>query len=166
MSSSKIAVDAGLLRALLRTAAAATPFDPDFYRATYPDIEAAHASGKMPDLHQHYVETGYLEGRCGALPPFDKSFYVLANRDVARALKLGQIASGQQHYIRSGAAEGRNPSPVMARTVSFWADVLGLPSGPAAPGTHAAGAAVNDLAAAPVAAPVRSASSPVVSHFG
>ena len=127
--ASKIAVDARLLRGLLQLAVERAPFDADFYRACYPDLEEAHASGRIPDLHRHFVETGYLEGRCGAPPMFDEAFYVLTYRDVARALKQGDITSAREHYIRSGAAEGRNPSPALTREIAFWSELLDVRPG-------------------------------------
>ena len=129
LGNSKVAVDARLVRALIQSAVAHSPFDPAFYRATYPDIEQAYAAGKIPDLHRHFIETGYFEGRCGAAPVFDEAFYVLTYRDVARALKQGDIASAQEHYIRSGAAEGRNPSPSLTSEVAYWSDLLDTRAG-------------------------------------
>lgn len=122
--SSKVAVNARLLRALIQCAVERAPFDGEFYRASYPDIEEAFAAGRIPDLHRHFVETGYLEGRCGAPPSFDEVFYALTYRDVARALKQGDIASGREHYIRSGAAEGRVPSPALTAEVALWSELL------------------------------------------
>lgn len=135
LGQSKIAVDARLLRALIQCAMEHAPFDAAFYLATYPDIEAAYAAGKIPDLHRHFVETGYLEGRCGAPPAFDEAFYVLTYRDVALALKQGDIASAREHYIRSGAAEGRNPSPALGGEVAFWSEMLEPPPPSPGPGT-------------------------------
>jgi hypothetical protein len=138
LGESKIAVDAALLRALIRAAAAAVPFDPDFYRATYPDIAAAHQAGQIPDLHRHFIETGYLEGRCGALPSFDEAFYLLTYRDVARALRAGDITSAREHYVRSGAAEGRVPSPALSAAVAAWAELVPPAAGVGAPATDIA----------------------------
>lgn len=129
LGSAKIAVDARLLRALIQSGVARLPFDPDFYRATYPDIDDAHRAGKIVDLHRHFLETGYFEGRCGAAPAVDEDFYVSTYRDVARALRQGDIVSAKEHYIRSGAAEGRNPSPVVSTEVAFWSDLLAARTG-------------------------------------
>lgn len=120
----KIAVDARLLRAVIQLALERAPFDAGFYRSTYPDIDAAFTAGRIPDLHHHFVEQGYFEGRCGAPPALDEAFYVMNYRDVAKALTQGEIASPSEHYIRAGAAEGRNPSPALIAEVAFWADLL------------------------------------------
>ena len=64
-SRSKIAIDARLLRTLLQAVVVNLPFSAEFYETTYPDIAEAAAAGKIPDLHRHFVETGYFEGRAG-----------------------------------------------------------------------------------------------------
>jgi hypothetical protein len=127
LGTGKIAVDARLLRSLIQLAVEHLPFDPVFYLATYSDIAQADAAGGIPDLHRHFIETGYFEGRLGAAPPFDEAFYMRTYRDVARALKQGDIASGREHYIRAGAAEGRAPSPALSTEVAFWSELLDSP---------------------------------------
>ena len=124
MGSSKIAVDTQVIRALIRTAAAGLAFDPEFYRATYPDIDAGYLEGKIPDLHRHFVESGIFEGRAGAAPDVDEAFYVKTYGDVAEALQRGEVASAQDHYVRSGAAEGRTPSPALSPEVDAWSALL------------------------------------------
>jgi hypothetical protein len=123
-STSRIAVDAKLLRALLQVAAGGQPFDAAFYLETYPDIAAAHASGDIPDLHRHFVETGYFEGRAGAPPTVDEEYYTQTYRDVGLAVQRGEVKSGAEHYLRSGAAEGRVPSPDVKPVIDWWAAVL------------------------------------------
>jgi hypothetical protein len=120
----KIAVDAKLLRALLQSALAATAFSAEFYCATYPDIAAAHQAGLIPDLHRHYLEAGYFEGRLGASPTIDEAFYLATYPDVAEAVQRGETASAAEHYIVSGAAEGRTPNPDLKPEVEAWLAVL------------------------------------------
>jgi hypothetical protein len=124
-SRSKVAIDTRLLRALLQGLAAALPFDPSFYLAQNDDIRAAHAAGQIPDLHRHFIESGYLEGRFGTAPKVDEVFYAKAYKDIGPAIKRGDIASGRDHYIKSGAAEGRIPSEALRPLVERWAGVLG-----------------------------------------
>jgi len=121
---SKIAVDAGLLRALIQLAAAQLPFSDTFYRATYPDIAAAHAAGAMPDLHRHFVTTGYFEGRAGAPPQMDDAYYAATYPDVAQAVGSGEVASASDHYMRSGAAEGRAPNAAAKPEIDGWLALL------------------------------------------
>lgn len=121
---SKIAVDAGLLRALIQLAVEQQPFSEAFYRATYPDLAAAHAAGAVPDLHRHFVGTGFFEGRIGAPPQMDDAYYVAAYPDVARGLESGEVASASDHYVRSGAAEGRAPNAAAKPEIEAWMTLL------------------------------------------
>ena len=123
-SRSKIAIDAKLLRRILQSLIGLMPFSEAFYRATYADLDAAAASGQIPDLHRHYVETGYFEGRMGAPPRVDEVFYISTYPDVATAIQRGEVASATEHYIRFGAAEGRIPSPALKPDIDAWMGLL------------------------------------------
>jgi hypothetical protein len=123
-SRSKIAIDARLLKALLTAIVARGPFSEAFYKQTYPDIAEAHASGAIPDLHQHFIESGYFEGRFGAPPEVDEAFYTSTYKDVGQAVLRGDIASGTEHYLRSGAAEGRLPREEAREELDAWMSVL------------------------------------------
>ncbi len=120
----KIAIDAKLLRLILQNLIALMPFSEEFYRATYTDLDAAAASRQIPDLHRHYVETGYFEGRMGAPPVVDEVFYIATYPDVATAIQRGEVASATEHYIRSGAADGRIPSAALKPDVEAWMALL------------------------------------------
>lgn len=123
-SKSKIAIDARLLKALLQAIVARGPFNEAFYKQTYPDIAEAHAAGSIPDLHQHFVESGYFEGRFGAAPEVDEAFYTSTYKDVGQAVLRGDIASGLEHYLRSGAAEGRLPREEAREELDAWMSIL------------------------------------------
>jgi hypothetical protein len=123
-SRSKIAIDAKLLRLLIQSAVAHLPFDSEFYAKTYPDLAEATAAGKIPDLHRHFVETGFFEGRIGAPPPVDETYYVGTYPDVATAIQRGDVPSGTEHYIRSGASEGRVPNAAIKPDMDIWTSVL------------------------------------------
>ena len=123
-SRSKIAIDARLLRALLQALAATLPFSSEFYLKTYPDVADAYAAGKIPDLHQHFIESGYLEGRQGHAPEVDEDYYRATYRDVAQAVEKGELVSGTEHYLRSGAAEGRAPNQPTQLAIDSWMSLL------------------------------------------
>lgn len=123
-SRSKVAVDAKLLRLILQNLVSHMPFSEPFYRATYADIGAAAAAGHIPDLHQHFVETGYFEGRLGAPAAVDEAFYVATYPDVAVAIERGEVGSAGEHYARSGAAEGRVPSAALKPEIDAWMSLL------------------------------------------
>ena len=123
-SRSKVAVEAKILRALIQAAVHHAPFDPHFYLATYPDVAEAHRAGTVTDLHEHYIETGYFEGRVGAPGNVDEPFYAAEYPDVAKAVQDGLFSTGSEHYVRSGAAEGRLPNSEVRRDVDSWAQLL------------------------------------------
>lgn len=123
-SRSKVAIDTRLLRALLQTLARNIPFDPTFYLEHNPDVASAHKAGQIVDLHKHFLESGFLEGRFGAPPPVDENFYTATYKDIGAAIKRGDIVSGSEHYMRSGAAEGRVPSEEFRLEIERWAGLL------------------------------------------
>lgn len=124
-SRTKIAIDTAILRALLQSAVAALPFDAAFYRARNPDIDAAFLAGKIADLHGHFIEAGYLEGRFGAAPQVDEAFYLNAYPDVGESIARGHSPSALEHYLRCGAAEGRVPRAELLADIDRWTAVLG-----------------------------------------
>lgn len=124
ISRSKIAIDAKLLRLILQNLVSLMPFSEPFYRATYADLDAAAESGQIPDLHLHYVQTGYFEGRMGAPPDVDEQFYLAHYPDVASAIARGDVASATEHYVRSGAAEGRIPCAALKPDIDAWMALL------------------------------------------
>jgi hypothetical protein len=121
----KVPVPARALRALISVLAADLPFDEDFYAATYPDLAAARDDGRIPDLHKHFVELGYLEGRLGAQPQVDEKFYRNMYPDVAAAIAKGTMKSALEHYVRAGAVEGRFASETHMRVCRRWEQILG-----------------------------------------
>lgn len=123
----KVAIDARLLRRILQYAIEQLPFSAEFYQANYPDIAAAAAAGRIPDLHRHFVETGWFEGRLGAPPAVDDAYYMGLYADVAQAVADGAITTPRAHYVQSGAAEGRVPSPHLAEEVAQWMHLLRVP---------------------------------------
>jgi hypothetical protein len=123
-SKSKIAIDAKLLKALLRAVVECGPFCEQFYLETYPDIAKAHEAGELPDLKQHYIEHGYFEGRVGAPAAVDEEYYASHYQDVAQAMTRGNLKSIAQHYQQSGYAEGRIPSAALEPAIEKWLSVL------------------------------------------
>jgi hypothetical protein len=123
-SKSKIAIDAKLLKTILQAMVAGAPFNEEFYKQNYPDLAAAQASGAIPELHKHFIETGYFEGRFGAAPPVDEAYYTSTYKDVGQAVLKGDVTSGTEHYLRSGASEGRVPNEEIRSELEAWMLVL------------------------------------------
>lgn len=123
-SKSKIAVDTELLRALLQALCAGQPFSETFYAETYPDIARGSSEGRIPDLHRHMIERGYLEGRMGAPPEVDEPYYLSLYPDVRQAIDAGTVKDAADHYVQAGAAEGRVPHPAMLDEINHWNRIL------------------------------------------
>ncbi|MCX7377621.1 MAG: hypothetical protein NTY94_12890 [Alphaproteobacteria bacterium] len=123
-SKSKIAIDAKLLKTVLQAMVAGAPFNEAFYKQNYPDLAAAQASGAIPDLHKHFIENGYFEGRFGSAPPVDEAYYTSTYKDVGQAVLKGDVTSGTEHYLRSGASEGRVPNEEIRSELEAWMVVL------------------------------------------
>jgi hypothetical protein len=123
-SKSKVAIDAKLLKSLLRTIAECMPFSEKFYLETYPDLAEAYTAGQIPSLREHFIELGFFEGRFGAPPPVDEAYYTNLYKDVGQALLRGDVKSGAEHYQRSGHAESRVPSAQLKPFVDAWVSVL------------------------------------------
>ena len=121
---SKVAVGTGLLRVLLAEAIRNQPFDEAFYREANPDLEEAFRRGEIADLHEHFVEQVYLEGRVAAPPLVDEEFYLATYKDVRDAMRRGDVASARDHYLRAGAAEGRLANPAQRPAADRWAAIL------------------------------------------
>ena len=128
-SKSKVAIDAKLLKALLKTIVQCAPFSEEYYLETYPDIAEAYAAGQISDLRRHFVEFGYFEGRVGAAPPVDEAYYTSLYKDVGQAMLSGDIKSGAEHYQGPGCAEGRVPNAQLKPVVDAWMELLGDDAG-------------------------------------
>ena len=123
-SQMRIAIPIPTLQGILSVAVAALPFDEEFYSETYPDIADAHQSGQITDLHMHFVQSGYFEGRLGAKPNFDAEFYRARYEDVTQAIKNGEFVSEWDHYIKAGAAEGRLANQTETQIWEHWLQLL------------------------------------------
>jgi hypothetical protein len=128
-STSKVAVSLPVLRAIISAAIAEMPFEPEFYQDTYPDIRQAYEAGQIADLHTHFIESGYFEGRLGADPGFDEQYYKSAYPDVVEALATGKASSAFEHYVRAGAFEGRHANASNRDSARQWA-ILFQPAEP------------------------------------
>jgi hypothetical protein len=86
------------LKRLVRARSYTKLFDPEYYRASYPDVTG--------NPLVHFIVAGAFEGR-NPHPLFDTNFYLRKYPDVAQA-NLNPLG----HYLKYGAAEGRQPHPL------------------------------------------------------
>jgi hypothetical protein len=108
-----------LLRGLLEQA----EFDQEQYLKCNPDVAEAVKTKEMKNAHEHFIRTGYFEGRTGAIPVLE-NWYLARNPDVARAKRAGLIQSGEMQYRNAGAIEWRQPHPRFASDVDAWKGLL------------------------------------------
>ncbi len=96
---------------LLRQLLQAVKVDEEWYRSHYPDVDQAIQDGTMQSAHDHFVTSGYFEGRLPCEIEVNEECYLAAHPDIAEAVKDGKITSARQHFIEFGYAEGRRPAP-------------------------------------------------------
>jgi len=85
-------------------------FDPSWYQAAYPDINAALQAGTLTDLKGHYCEFGFFEHRLPRFVRVDEMFYLAEYPDIGIAVSEGRLPSAQWHFETFGFREGRLPS--------------------------------------------------------
>jgi hypothetical protein len=82
-----------------------TLFNPDYYRAKYPDIVAYYGEAVTDEqLLHHWCYNGVNEGRSGT-PVYDEKYYAANNPDVSSAYTT--YLDRYNHFFESGTAEGR-----------------------------------------------------------
>lgn len=119
-SKKKALVGISFLRQLIEAALESVEFDEKWYLAQYEDVREAHRTGAIKDPREHFITTGYFEGRRPSANSFDGIWYVNENKDVAEALRMGRLDSPFTHYQRVGEGEGRAPSEGTANQVAKW----------------------------------------------
>ena len=105
--SATLSVSTAGLKRILEEFARNQPFDPEFYAESYPDIEAARLAGQVTNLHDHFVKTGFFEGRLPCEPPFDPVWYATYYPDLAAAIPTHDVAALRNHFLSAGLKEGR-----------------------------------------------------------
>ncbi len=89
------------IRELIRTFLNAVWVDEEWYLKSYPDIAAAIAAGHFHSGKEHFVGSGYFEGRWPFDIPVDEDWYTATYTDVP--------TSGTVHFQKFGYWEGRLP---------------------------------------------------------
>jgi len=96
-----------IIRLLLR----GVRVDETWYLNEYPDIADALAAGEVKSARQHFVNSGYFEGRLPCPLEIDEAWYLAEYPDVADGIARGDIQSARQHFLEYGYEEGRFCSP-------------------------------------------------------
>jgi hypothetical protein len=120
----EVTVSRQLLEFLLRCVLDHMEFDEQQYQKCNPDVAAAVKQKKMHSGREHFIKTGYFEGRSGGVR-VDEAWYLARNPDVAAAKKAGKFESGAAQYRLAGASEWRVPNPQSEDAIRMWKNVLG-----------------------------------------
>jgi hypothetical protein len=96
-----------IVRLLLRSVSV----DEAWYLTEYPDIAEAIASGDVKSARNHFIDSGYFEGRLPAPIEVDEAWYLSEYPDVAEGIERGEIESARQHFLEHGFEEGRAATP-------------------------------------------------------
>ncbi len=97
--------------AMVRKLLNAVDVDEDWYRRSYPDVDQAIREGVIKSAHEHFLASGYFEGRLPGEIEVDEEWYFTTYPDIASAAKAGEVGSAKQHFLTYGYAEGRQPAP-------------------------------------------------------
>ncbi len=116
----EIQIPVSFLKFLLTVAVQHGEFNEAGYLTENPDVANALRSKKIASGKQHYVSTGFFEGRRGALPAVDEAWYRKVNEDVAAAIRAGKLSSGGEHFKLIGAEEFRAPSKEYLSDCFTW----------------------------------------------
>jgi hypothetical protein len=117
-----VTVQTSGLRDLLIELARQQPFDPEFYADAYPDIEAARLAGIVSDLREHFVNSGFLEGRLPSEPPFDPVWYASHYPDLSSAIPPNDAKALHNHFMTAGLVEGRAGTAASLAATGRFAD--------------------------------------------
>jgi hypothetical protein len=121
----EVTVSRRLLEFLLRCLLDHMEFDEQQYQKANPDVAAAIKQKKMHSGREHFIRSGYFEGRSGGVH-VDEAWYLARNPDVAGAKKAGKFDSGAAQYRLSGANEWRVPNQRSEDAIRMWKDILGI----------------------------------------
>ena len=82
-----------------------------WYLGQYPDVAEAVRDGSVKSAKQHFLRSGYFEGRLASPVSVDEKWYLQQNPDVATSIAVGEVETAQGHFIKYGYVEGRRPFP-------------------------------------------------------
>jgi hypothetical protein len=83
--------------------------DEEWYQVKYPDVAEAVKAGLVRSAKEHFIRSGYFEGRRPGKVLVDDEFYVATYPDAAEGIEFGDFVSAQEHFERHGWTEGRLP---------------------------------------------------------
>ena len=88
---------------------ASVDVDEQWYLRQYEDVARAVDGGSIKSAKEHFINSGYFEGRLPCPLAVDEGWYLQQYPDVAAGVKNGTVASAQRHFMSEGYREGRLP---------------------------------------------------------
>ncbi len=123
-SASDLVISKRLFDFLLKIAVSASDYDEAHYVKSNPDIQTAIAKGVLKSGREHYINTGFKEGRQGSVSVVDEKWYRDTYKDVDQAIKDGKVASASAHHKARGWKENRAANPVEEQDIRSWTQML------------------------------------------
>ncbi len=117
-------ISEGLLKYLMASHLTKGFFDEQWYLQSYPDVNRAIKDGLVKNALEHYINTGYYEGRRPGVKSVDTDWYQSYYEDVNAAIKSGAIVDAAQHYNMNGYFEGRAATADELKEIQVWNEVL------------------------------------------
>jgi hypothetical protein len=77
----------------------------------------------VTSLREHFIHTGYFEGRRPSPLYVDSAWYVSTYPDIAEALAKGEVASARRHFEERGLQEGRAGSSRQLDEMRRWTEI-------------------------------------------
>jgi hypothetical protein len=100
---------------IIKNLLVSVPVDEEWYLRQYEDVAKAIQAGVVGSARQHFIVSGYFEGRLPNPLKVDEEWYLKQNPDVRESVRKGVVPSGQDHFEQDGYREGRLPFPTPNR---------------------------------------------------
>lgn len=123
-SSAHVTISKTLFRFLISEYLKSLPFDEKAYLETNPDVDAAVHRGELKSGEEHFLYTGFFEGRETGSTEFDEKWYLKNNPDVVASVRRGDWTTGKEHWLAMGRAELRAPSRALVPLYDTWRQFL------------------------------------------
>lgn len=94
---------------LIRVILSEIEIEEDWYLSQYQDVYQGILAGVVQSAKQHFIESGYFEGRLPFRILVDEEWYQREYPDVAESVRQKTVPSGQVHFETNGYREGRLP---------------------------------------------------------
>lgn len=120
----QVIISKTLFRFLMSEYLKSFPFDEKSYLEINPDVDAAVHRGELKNGREHFLYTGFFEGREAGSIEFDEKWYLKNNPDVMASVRRGDWTTGKEHWLAVGRVELRAPCQTMVSLYDTWRQFL------------------------------------------